>query len=75
MHSYFLELNIVNIKKMPFLLNKKALIAFVLILISRLSECENMDLKNFKVWGPGLKPNFDFPVRYFFIQAVDNNHK
>ena len=44
-----------------------------LSLISSLNK--NLDHTKFYVWGPGLDPKFNLPVRYFFIQAVDVNNK
>ena len=32
-----------------------------------------IDPDAFIIWGPGLKSDFNVPVRYFFIQAVDTN--
>ncbi|GFR82613.1 KDEL motif-containing protein 1 [Elysia marginata] len=34
------------------------------------SSCENVSVKQSRVWGPGLKSDFRLPVRYFFIQLV-----
>ncbi|KAG8197109.1 hypothetical protein JTE90_004369 [Oedothorax gibbosus] len=35
----------------------------------------SISLKNCKVYGPGLQANFTVPVRYFFIELVDTEHK
>nr|XP_042899528.1 protein O-glucosyltransferase 2 isoform X2 [Parasteatoda tepidariorum] len=43
---------------------------FILTLISCFYCENNIDLKNSKVYGPGLIANFTVPVRYFFIQLV-----
>ena len=34
-------------------------------------DARRVDVKKSIVWGPGLNPNFNVPVRYFYIQAVD----
>lgn len=47
-----------------------------LILLSLLVESKkNIDFKNSIVWGPGLDPSFNMPVRYFYIQVVDDQFK
>jgi hypothetical protein len=48
----------------------------IIIKLSIVSCKNNPDHTKFYVWGPGLNANFNLPVRYFFIQAVDfNNNK
>jgi hypothetical protein len=47
---------------------------YVLLFVNFLSlgsSDSNLDYKNFKVWGPGLRADFFMPVRYFYIQRVD----
>lgn len=41
----------------------------LMVAASSATELE-VDLRKTKVWGPGLKPDFFLPVRYFYIQAV-----
>jgi hypothetical protein len=36
---------------------------------------ENVEFSKFLVWGPGLEPGFNLPVRYFFIKAVNTQLK
>ena len=50
---------------------------FVLFLTSKFifGVSSIVDKKAFIIWGPGLKSNFNVPVRYFYIQAVDTNGK
>lgn len=35
------------------------------------SDTRTLSLEKSIVWGPGLKSRFSLPVRYFFVQAVD----
>jgi len=34
-----------------------------------------IDFANSLVFGPGLRPDFNLPIRYFFVQLVDNEGK
>jgi hypothetical protein len=43
----------------------------IIIKLAKYTSQNNPDYSKFYVWGPGLDPNFNLPVRYFFIQAVD----
>lgn len=37
---------------------------------------QRIDPSRTKIWGPGLKPDeIMLPVRYFFIQAIDDSGK
>ena len=42
----------------------------LLIFVNASSASVELDVKNTKIWGPGLKTSFHMPVRYFFIQAA-----
>jgi hypothetical protein len=45
----------------------------ILIAISWLKFADSaLNYSNFIVWGPGLESGFNLPVRYFYIQAVDD---
>ncbi|KAK3749514.1 hypothetical protein RRG08_043420 [Elysia crispata] len=37
------------------------------------SSCENVSLRQSRIWGPGLKSDFRLPVRYFFVQLVNKD--
>ncbi|XP_033754926.1 protein O-glucosyltransferase 2-like [Pecten maximus] len=37
------------------------------------SESVPVDISKTKIWGPGLNPRLVLPVRYFFIQVIDQN--
>jgi hypothetical protein len=44
----------------------------VVVLMSCWCDGTALNYSNFRVWGPGLDPGFNLPVRYFYIQAVDD---
>lgn len=59
-------------------------IAFILAIIflswlsNSLVECSSrtsLSKEKTLIWGPGLQPNIVLPVRYFFIQVVDQSGK
>ena len=43
------------------------------LLCLQVSSAKQVSPENSLVYGPGLKTLFVMPVRYFFIQAVDEN--
>lgn len=61
------------------LINKLLLIHLYLFnftLTQILCENNQINIKQTKIWGPGLKPNkINLPARYFFIHPVDSNGK
>lgn len=68
-----------DIFDMVFIYNHLLFVLSVLLLTTERSSAEGADqsgtrtlsLEKSIVWGPGLKSRFSLPVRYFFIQAVD----
>ncbi|GFO05906.1 kdel motif-containing protein 1, partial [Plakobranchus ocellatus] len=36
-------------------------------------NCDEVSLKQSRIWGPGLKSDFRVPVRYFYIQLVNKD--
>lgn len=64
---------------MVFIYNHLLFVLSVLLLTTERSSAEGADqsgtrtlsLEKSIVWGPGLKSRFSLPVRYFFVQAVD----
>ena len=39
------------------------------------TSAAHVNAKTSLVFGPGLRTGFNVPVRYFYIQAVDDNGK
>ncbi|KAF8773671.1 protein O-glucosyltransferase 2-like [Argiope bruennichi] len=61
---------------------QRELICFAVIFLTHV-YCKDVEknaiptisLKNSKVYGPGLSANFTVPVRYFFIELLDTEHR
>lgn len=68
-----------DIFDMVFIYNHLLFVLSILLLTTKRSSAEGADqsgtrtlsLEKSIVWGPGLKSRFSLPVRYFFIQTVD----
>lgn len=68
-----------DIFDMVFIYNHLFFVLSILLLTTKRSSAEGADqsgtrtlsLEKSIVWGPGLKSRFSLPVRYFFIQTVD----
>ncbi|XP_047128293.1 protein O-glucosyltransferase 2 isoform X1 [Hydra vulgaris] len=51
------------------------IVSIIISIFNGLTSAAKVSAKNSIVFGPGLRTGFVVPVRYFYIQAVENNGK